>query len=85
MRIVYYRRVLLVQEVTTCPYVEERSIRRASGCARSVAAVYDLQHDVAHQELLTMPSPSTGQLVSRAYLLPKTVDDLARQHRRMPR
>src|SRR5213080_3565406 len=40
-----------------------------AGCARSVAAVYDLQHDPAHQDLLTMPSPSTGQPVSLSYLL----------------
>ena len=62
-----------VEDVTTHPAL--------AGCARSVAAVYDLQHDVAHQELLTMPSPSTGQPVSRAYLLPRSVDDLARQRR----
>ena len=62
-----------VEDVTTHPAL--------TGCAHSVAAVYDLQHDVAHQELLTMPSPSSGQLVSRAYQLPKSVDDLARQRR----
>ena len=62
-----------VEDVTTHPAL--------AGCARSVAAVYDLQHDVAHQELLTIPSPSTGQPVSRAYLLPQSVDDLARQRR----
>jgi aromatic ring hydroxylase len=44
-----------------------------------VADVYDLQYNAAHQELLTMPSPSTGQRVSLAYLLPQSVDDLARQ------
>jgi len=62
-----------VEDVTTHPAL--------AGCARSVAAVYDLQHDVAHQELLTIPSPSTGQPVSRAYLLPRSVDDLACQRR----
>jgi aromatic ring hydroxylase len=62
-----------VEDVTTHP--------RLAGCARSVAAVYDLQHDPAYQELLTMPSPSTGQPVSLAYLLPRSVDDLARQRR----
>jgi aromatic ring hydroxylase len=60
-----------VEDVTTHPAL--------AGCARSVAAVYDLQHDVAYQELLTVPSPSTGQPVSRAYLLPQSVEDLARQ------
>jgi len=62
-----------VEDVTTHPAL--------AGCARSVAAVYDLQHDPAHQDLLTMPSPTTGQPVSLSYLLPQSVDDLARQRR----
>ena len=60
-----------VEDVTTHPALV--------GCARSVAAVYDLQHDAEHHELLTFPSPSTGKAVSRAYLLPGSVDDLTRQ------
>jgi 4-hydroxyphenylacetate 3-monooxygenase len=52
-----------------------------AGCARSVATVYDLQHDPTHQDLLTMASPTTGQRVSLAYLLPRSVDELARQRR----
>jgi aromatic ring hydroxylase len=52
-----------------------------AGCARSVAQVYDLQHDPAYQDLLTMPSPTTGQRVSLAYLPPRSVDDLGRQRR----
>ena len=51
------------------------------GCARSVAAVFDLQHDPAHQELLTMASPATGERVSLAYLLPHSVEDLTRQRK----
>jgi aromatic ring hydroxylase len=62
-----------VDDVTTHPAL--------AGCARSVAAVYDLQHDPAHQELLSMPSPTTGQRVSLAYLLPHSVEDLAHQRR----
>jgi aromatic ring hydroxylase len=54
---------------------------RLAGCARSVAAVYDLQHEPAHQELLTMPSPATGQRVSLAYLLPHSIEDLTRQRK----
>jgi 4-hydroxyphenylacetate 3-monooxygenase len=60
-----------VEDVTTHPAL--------AGCARSVAEVYELQHDPAHQELLTMPSPSTGERVSLSYLLPQSVDDLVRQ------
>ena len=62
-----------VEDVTTHPAL--------AGCARSVAEVYDLQHDVAHHELLTFPSPGTGKPVSRAYLVPQSVDDLSRQRR----
>jgi aromatic ring hydroxylase len=52
-----------------------------AGCARSVAGVFDLQHDPAHQELLTMPSPATGERVSLAYLLPQSIEDLTRQRK----
>lgn len=62
-----------VEDVTTHPAL--------AGCARSVAEVYDLQHDAAYHDLLTMPSPGTGQPVSLSYLLPQSVDDLARQRR----
>jgi aromatic ring hydroxylase len=62
-----------VEDVTTHPAL--------AGCAHSVAAVYDLQHDPAYHDLLTMPSPTTGQRVSLAYLLPRSVDELARQRR----
>lgn len=54
---------------------------RLAGAARSVAGVFDLQHDPAHQELLTMPSPTTGERVSLAYLLPQSVEDLIRQRK----
>jgi 4-hydroxyphenylacetate 3-monooxygenase len=60
-----------VDDVTTHPAL--------AGCAHSVAAVYDLQHDPTHQKLLTMPSPTTGERVSLSYLLPQSVDDLTRQ------
>jgi len=62
-----------VEDVATHPAL--------AGSAHSVAAVYDLQHDPAHQDLLSMPSPTTGQRVSLSYLLPRSVDDLARQRR----
>jgi 4-hydroxyphenylacetate 3-monooxygenase len=62
-----------VEDITTHPAL--------AGCARSVAAVYDLQHEPAHQKLLTMPSPTTGQPVSLAYLLPHSADELAHQRR----
>jgi aromatic ring hydroxylase len=48
-------------------------------CAQAIAEVYDLQHDPAHRELLTMASPATGDPVSLAYLEPCSTDDLLRR------
>jgi aromatic ring hydroxylase len=48
-------------------------------CARAVAEVYDLQHDPAYCDLLTMPSPDTGEPVSLAFLLPRSTEDLIRR------
>ena len=62
-----------VDDVTTHPAL--------AGCVQSVAAVYDLQHDPAHQDQLTMTSPVSGARVSLAYLLPTSVEDLALQRR----
>jgi aromatic ring hydroxylase len=63
----------LVEDVTAHPSL--------AGCARSVAAVYDLQHVPDYQDLLTMPSPVTGEPVSLAYLLPHSTEDLTRQRK----
>src|SRR6476661_6746244 len=52
---------------------------RLAGCAHAFAELYDLQHDPAHADSLTMPSPDSGEPVSLAYLLPRTVDDLIRK------
>lgn len=52
-----------------------------TGCAQSLADAYDLQHDPAHRDLLTMGSPDTGEPVSLAYLLPRTPEDLVRRRR----
>lgn len=62
-----------VEDVTSHPAL--------AGCARSVAAVYDLQHDPMYEDLLTMPSPTTDEPVSLSYLLPQSVADLSRQRR----
>ena len=58
-------------DVTTDP--------RLAGCARAFAELYDLQHDPAYRDLLTMRSPDSGDPVSRAYLLPQSSDDLVRK------
>jgi len=59
-----------VDDVTTHPAL--------AGFAKSLAEIYDLQHDPAHQEQLTMKSPSTGEVVSLGYLLPRSTEDLIR-------
>ena len=50
-----------------------------AGCANTFATVFDLHHDPIYQDALTMPSPTTGDLVSVGYLLPRTLADLERK------
>lgn len=47
----------------------------------TIAALYDLQHDPAHQSLLTYISPKTGNLVSLSFLVTETAEDVARRMR----
>ncbi len=50
-----------------------------AGVVRSMAALYDLQHDPAWRERLTYPSPKTGQPVGMSFLESKTREDLRRR------
>jgi 4-hydroxyphenylacetate 3-monooxygenase len=52
-----------------------------AGCARTLAQIYDLQHEPMHRDLLTMESPSSGEPVSLAYLLPRSKEDIVRQRK----
>src|SRR5262249_25568519 len=54
-----------------------------AGCARTFADVFDLQHEPAHRDLLTMPSPTNGEPVSLSYLPPRTLEDLTRKRAMM--
>ena len=45
--------------------------------ARSIASVYDLVADPANRDLLTFTSPGTGEPVNRAYMIPRSPEDLA--------
>jgi 4-hydroxyphenylacetate 3-monooxygenase len=47
--------------------------------ARTLAELYDLQWDPAYQPRLTYPSPTSGDLVSLAFLEPRSRDDLVRR------
>lgn len=60
-----------VDDVTTFPGL-------ANG-ARSVAALYDMQHDPALRKEMTYPSPTTDQPVGLSFITPRTPDDLARR------
>jgi 4-hydroxyphenylacetate 3-monooxygenase len=43
---------------------------------RSIARLYDVAADPANRELLTYPSPKTGEPVNRAYMIPRSSADL---------
>ena len=51
--------------------------------ARSVAALYDLQHDPARRDEMTYVSPASGDRVGLSFLMPRTRDDLVRVRRMM--
>ncbi len=52
---------------------------------RSLAALYDLQHDPAHRDEMTYVSPTTGERVGLSFLTPYTLDDLVRVRTMMAR
>ncbi len=60
-----------VEDVTAFPGL-------ANG-ARSVAALYDMQHDPALRDEMTYVSPTTGQRVGLSFITPRTREDLARR------
>ena len=39
---------------------------------RSYAELYDMQHDPAYRDVLTYPSPTSGEPVATSFLVPKT-------------
>ena len=47
---------------------------------RSYADLYDMQHDPAFRDILTYPSPATGEPVATSFLQPRTPDDLTKRH-----
>lgn len=53
--------------------------------ARSVAALYDMQHEPALRDEMTYPSPTTGDRVGLSFLTPRTMAELERRRRMMAR
>jgi 4-hydroxyphenylacetate 3-monooxygenase oxygenase component len=49
-----------------------------SGAARSMAALFDLQH--AEPETCLIPDPETGEQVNASHMIPRSRDDLERRH-----
>src|SRR5258708_872830 len=49
---------------------------------RAIAEQYDMQRDPAYRDVMTYPSPTTGQPVSTSFLIPYSREDLVkkRQH-----
>jgi 4-hydroxyphenylacetate 3-monooxygenase len=46
---------------------------------KAYAALYDMQHHPACKEVLTYPSPTTGDPVATAFMVPQTAADLAKR------
>jgi 4-hydroxyphenylacetate 3-monooxygenase len=47
-----------------------------SGAVQSVARLFDIACDPQNRELMTYPSPRTGEPVNRIYMIPRSKDDL---------
>ena len=46
---------------------------------RTYAALFDAQHAPEYRNILTYPSPTTGDLVATSFLIPRTPEDLAKR------
>ncbi len=66
-----------VKDVTTHPALKNG--------VKSVAALYDMQHNPALREEMTFASPSSGEAVGLSFLVPQTVKDLERRRQMMTR
>jgi anthranilate 3-monooxygenase (FAD) / 4-hydroxyphenylacetate 3-monooxygenase len=47
--------------------------------ARHIAKLYDMQHEPEWREVLTYPSPKTGQPVGTAFMMSRTIEDLRKR------
>ncbi len=48
---------------------------------RSYAELYDMQHDPAYRDVLTYPSPTSGEPVATSFLVPRTPQDLVKRRK----
>jgi 4-hydroxyphenylacetate 3-monooxygenase len=56
-----------------------------AGITRSIADLYDMQHDPALRDEMTCVSPSSGERVGLSFLQPRSRDDLTRRRTMMKR
>ena len=52
---------------------------RTANAAHSLAALYDLQHRPDLVDVMTFPSPTTGDRVGMSFIIPRTREDLERR------
>ena len=62
-----------VKDVTSHPALK--------GGVRTVAAIYDKQHQPELREEMTFASPSSGEPVGMSFMVPRTTDDLLLRRR----
>ena len=62
-----------VEDVTTHP--------KLARMARTLASVYDLQHDPKHHLDMVFKSPSSGEPVALSYIIPENQEELLRRRR----
>lgn len=55
------------------------------GSVTSIASLYDLAVDPANRELMTYPSPTTGEPVNRSFMIPASEDDLVLRRKALKR
>ena len=60
-----------VADVTTHPGL--------AGGVRSIAALYDMQHDPKLRDEMTYVSPTTGDRVGLSFIIPRTREELERR------
>jgi 4-hydroxyphenylacetate 3-monooxygenase len=64
-----------VEDVTIHPALQHS--------AQSIAHLYDLQHAPDLKDLMTYPSPTSGEPVGLSYIMPRSIEDLVKRRQMM--
>ena len=82
-----YTQALKAKSRDMCVYLDGRRIEDVTreplfqGPIQSVARLYDMQHAPAYRDILTYPSPLTGDPVPTAYMIPHSREELSKMQR----